>query len=380
VLTGTALLKNAGKIGLHDLKLKKNAVDKLGLPIQVIDGHLNSFKVSWSWTKLGTEPMVIELDGLHVLLGPSNQHEWDDEEIHRRNQATRMKLLRDCEVMLDKQALAASSQGAAAAGDAGGPPGGGDGAEKEAGYLHKLAAKIVDTLQIKIQNVHVRYQDPVARIAAGLTLRSFTMETLTEEGKAKIGNVSKVLRTELLSVYWDAETTMVDTHAGTFQQAMARLLPETLPMAAQGAQAAQPSGTGGGGSGHAFLLQPSSPTVQLFHVGEPTAVPAGDAQTTVELQYDSLRLSVAREQVHYSRFTKVAPGAVAESRGVGEVLYGTRESRWGRVRAAGSCPPGSRRGHESGGTQEGTKAEARAVLARSLACSLARSPPVLPVR
>jgi hypothetical protein len=62
----------SGKIQLKDVKLRKEAMDKLRLPLAVRGGYLRQLDVEWSWTGIGSTPVKVKVDTVNLLLCPNN--------------------------------------------------------------------------------------------------------------------------------------------------------------------------------------------------------------------------------------------------------------------------------------------------------------------
>eukprot|EP01052_Picozoa_sp_SAG31_P008229 SAG31_NODE_411_length_15982_cov_7.055027_1_plen_4456_part_00 len=63
----------SGKIQLRDLKLKKESMDKLRLPLTVRGGYMQQLDVEWSWSRLSTGmAMKITIDTVYAIVCPNN--------------------------------------------------------------------------------------------------------------------------------------------------------------------------------------------------------------------------------------------------------------------------------------------------------------------
>jgi vacuolar protein sorting-associated protein 13A/C len=60
-----------GNVELTNMHLKPEALNALKLPIKVKAGFLGSVKLKVPWSRLGQEPVVVELDRIFVLAEPS---------------------------------------------------------------------------------------------------------------------------------------------------------------------------------------------------------------------------------------------------------------------------------------------------------------------
>eukprot|EP00435_Cladocopium_sp_Y103_P000119 s4872_g1.t1 len=78
-----------GQIHLRSARLKQEVVELLNLPFKLIFGEAADLKINVPWNRLGSRPVVVELTGLRVLLGPKPATEWSNEEELRRVQLAR---------------------------------------------------------------------------------------------------------------------------------------------------------------------------------------------------------------------------------------------------------------------------------------------------
>lgn len=62
----------SGKIELTDVKLRKDAIDKLRLPVTVRGGYLKKLDVDVPWTSITSAPVTVNVDTVVLLLCPNN--------------------------------------------------------------------------------------------------------------------------------------------------------------------------------------------------------------------------------------------------------------------------------------------------------------------
>lgn len=62
---------------LNGLKLKREALDKLDLPIIVHDGYLGKLELHIPWTNLKQQPVVVQISDLYILAGPKVDKSFD---------------------------------------------------------------------------------------------------------------------------------------------------------------------------------------------------------------------------------------------------------------------------------------------------------------
>ncbi|KAI0361599.1 vacuolar protein sorting-associated protein 13 [Trametes cingulata] len=187
-----------GQITLSKLRLKKGALDKFRLPVDVIDGHLGKLSLSLHWMNLGNQPVEVLVEDVYLLVVPSSESTYDPEEEERRAQAAKFERLENAELLHMRARSDVSTQ---------------DNPQSQ-GLLASLVTKIINNLQVTVRNIHIRYEDklsvPGHPFAAGVTLAGFTAVSVNEKWQpafidSKAGAVHKLARLESLAVYFDTD-------------------------------------------------------------------------------------------------------------------------------------------------------------------------------
>ena len=80
-----------GDIVLRNLSLKTSALEALQLPVRVLGGSVGVVRVQVPWRKLRTDPIVVNIEGLWLLLAPQDSTEQWDEEGERTRTLAAMK-------------------------------------------------------------------------------------------------------------------------------------------------------------------------------------------------------------------------------------------------------------------------------------------------
>ena len=194
----------SGKIELDNLEVNVEAARKLGLPVRIIFGKVARLSVSIPWTALGSQPVRIFIRGVSVLAAP---------EASPADSADLAKELGD--------ALAARLEGADAAFlaklDAG------DDGAKGGKYYEKFVAKIVDNLEVSVEDAHVRLEDG-GDFACGFVLRSFVARAadaswaaafVERSGDALLRNLVSL---QGVACYWDDANAGAGDDPETFLQ------------------------------------------------------------------------------------------------------------------------------------------------------------------
>ncbi|KEP60384.1 UNVERIFIED_CONTAM: hypothetical protein HHA_291180 [Hammondia hammondi] len=150
----------SGDVELEDLQLKPEISDLFGLPFRVVSGRLKRIRLSIPWARLGSAPVCLEVEGVHVLLEPKPIPEQTDEEL--------IAQLRDAKKqqidVVEQQLLEARSQLLKAADAAASAP------AADRGVFFKFANKIVNSIQIDLRDIHIAFADPSRGFKIGVLL------------------------------------------------------------------------------------------------------------------------------------------------------------------------------------------------------------------
>ncbi|KAG2072635.1 DUF1162-domain-containing protein [Suillus decipiens] len=188
-----------GQLTLRNLRLKKGALDKFRLPVDVLEGHLGTFTLSLHWMNLGNQPVEILIEDVYLLVVPSPQANVDPEEERQRAQAAKLERLENAELLHMRGQVGISLEES----------------PQSQGLWASLTAKIINNLQVTVKNIHVRYEDnlsvPGHPFAAGITLAGFTAVSVNEEWQpafieSTAGAIHKLARLESLAVYFDTDS------------------------------------------------------------------------------------------------------------------------------------------------------------------------------
>ena len=190
----------SGKIDLQNLQINRTGIQKLKLPVNVINGFVESISVRVPWTSLASKPVKILINGVYILMGPADTTDLDPDEAHERNVAIDKAKLLQAEQAVELVAQLSEHTD-----------------PKTTSMFQNMATQILDNLEIRISNIHIRYEDsktfPGSTFSFGITLKSFLVTTTDEDWqetfhKAKDGNkiVHKLATTENFVVYWNTHS------------------------------------------------------------------------------------------------------------------------------------------------------------------------------
>lgn len=67
----------SGKVQISSLRLKKEAIDELHLPVVVNEGSIGRISVSIPWKNLWGEPVTVEISDVSLALRRRSGWDWD---------------------------------------------------------------------------------------------------------------------------------------------------------------------------------------------------------------------------------------------------------------------------------------------------------------
>jgi len=194
----------SGDVKLRDLELRREALDQLKLPINVVEGHLGQLTLRIPWSNLRGQPVQVYIEDVFLLAAPKEDAEWDEEEEERRRQALKIEKLDSAEMLKDRSQEGMSQEEQ----------------QKNQSFTDSLVTKIVDNLQITVKNIHLRYEDSISApghpFAIGLTLEEFSAISTDGEWKPtyiqnSAGPTHKLATLGALAIYWNTDTDLLGT-------------------------------------------------------------------------------------------------------------------------------------------------------------------------
>ncbi|KAJ8315854.1 hypothetical protein KUTeg_008004 [Tegillarca granosa] len=173
------------------------------LSIALLQGFIGKIKLQIPVSRLRSEPWVISIEKLYLVAGPIKHVQYDEEKEKQAEQKRKASML---EALENKWKLHKQ--------------------EKQEGYGSSwfsygtsMAANILENLQLKIKNVHIRYEDseliPSCPFAFGITIKSLSAQSTDGSWKTKFVNrddtdmMHKLVDLQDFSVYLDTNATML---------------------------------------------------------------------------------------------------------------------------------------------------------------------------
>ncbi|RZC42308.1 vacuolar protein sorting-associated protein 13D [Asbolus verrucosus] len=199
----------SGKVELENLPLKKDALRHLGLPIEIKAGFIGKVKLQIPVRQIRSAPWVIAIEQLYLVASPLPVDEviliivnWDAESEELSAQELKLSSLDTIEARwrLETEARDSSSTYYASS------------YSSWLSFGAGLVSDIIENLQLKIQDVHVRYEDSVSIpgkcMAFGVTMESLSAQSCDANWVpgfshwAKGAESFKILEMQKFAIYW----------------------------------------------------------------------------------------------------------------------------------------------------------------------------------
>src|SRR2546421_1857297 len=198
----------SGDVTLRNLELRKEALDQLHLPLNVVHGYLGQLTLSIPWSNLRGKPVRIHIEDVFLLSAPKEEASFDADEEERRAHALKIEKLESAELLKERNTEGMSQEEQ----------------RMNQSFVQSLTTAIIDNLQVSIKNVHLRYEDSIAApghsFAVGLTLKEMSAVSTDAEWRPTFiqstsGTAHKLAVLNALSLYWNTDAELYGTGKGS---------------------------------------------------------------------------------------------------------------------------------------------------------------------
>ncbi|KAJ5374980.1 Vacuolar protein sorting-associated protein 13 [Penicillium concentricum] len=198
----------SGDVKLRNLELRREALDQLRLPLNVVEGHLGELTLSIPWSNLRGKPVKVEIQDVFLLAAPREDADYDPEEEEKRENALKMERIESAEILRERNAEGMSQEEQ----------------RRNQSFTQSMITAVVDNLQISIKNVHFRYEDSISSpghpFAVGVTLKELSAVSTDGEWNPTFIQSDSSVTHKLavlgaLSVYWNTDATLLGTGRGS---------------------------------------------------------------------------------------------------------------------------------------------------------------------
>ncbi|NXA14439.1 VP13A protein, partial [Sapayoa aenigma] len=189
-----------GAVALKNLEIKENALSQLDVPFKVKAGHISQLNLQIPWQNLYTQPVEAVLDGVYLLIVPTASIKYDAEKEARQFLEARQRELQRIEEA--KQKIADQDKIKE---------------EKQDTFVEKLVTQVIKNLQLKISNIHIRYEDDITNrnnpLSFGISLQNLSLQTSDKNWNPCLHDETaklfyKLVRLDNLFAYWNVKSEM----------------------------------------------------------------------------------------------------------------------------------------------------------------------------
>ncbi|RMZ76184.1 hypothetical protein DV737_g4952, partial [Chaetothyriales sp. CBS 132003] len=197
----------SGDVKLRNLELRREALDQLRLPLNVVEGSLGELTLTIPWSNLRGKPVKVNIEDVFLLAAPKMEVDYDAEEEERRAVAVKLEKLESAELLKERNVESMSKEEQ----------------QKNQSFTQSFVNAIVDNVQVSIKNVHIRYEDSIATpghpFAVGLTLKEMSAVSTDASWvpnfiQSTSATTHKLAVLNSLALYWNSDTELFGTGRG----------------------------------------------------------------------------------------------------------------------------------------------------------------------
>ncbi|XP_039449054.1 intermembrane lipid transfer protein Vps13D isoform X2 [Culex pipiens pallens] len=161
----------SGQVELENLPLRKDALRSLGLPLQIVSGTIGKVKLTVPVRQFRTASWCLNIDNVNVVCGPIDLNEWNADLEQQTELDFKVASLDRLEAKWRAQRETPVTEGSYYASSYSG----------WLSYGTSLVTNIVENLQLKVNGIHVRYEDgltiPHQRFACGVHIEALSAQS-----------------------------------------------------------------------------------------------------------------------------------------------------------------------------------------------------------
>uniref|UniRef100_W8AYT3 Vacuolar protein sorting-associated protein 13D n=1 Tax=Ceratitis capitata TaxID=7213 RepID=W8AYT3_CERCA len=194
----------SGEVELENVPIRKDALRSFGIPVQAHSGNIGKIKLQIPVRQFRTAPWCIIIEHIYGVFGPKDLDDWDDE---REKFAEYEYKVTELDAKEAKWRVENGYQIDSYYSNS---------YTSWLNYGTTLATNILENLELKINDVHIRYEDAITvggvHFAAGIKINSLTVQSCDSNWQARSNapneqNISyKLIELKDFSLYWDRMT------------------------------------------------------------------------------------------------------------------------------------------------------------------------------
>ncbi|KAG8530898.1 uncharacterized protein KY384_004255 [Bacidia gigantensis] len=196
-----------GDLKLRNLELRREALDQLHFPVNVVEGHLGQLTMSIPWTNLRGKPVRVNIEDVFLLAAPKEDAEYNEDEEVKRAHDVKMEKLENAELLKQRNVEGQSAEEQ----------------QKTQSFTESVTTAVVDNLQISVKNIHIRYEDSISApghpFALGFTLKEFSAVSTDGNWKPSYAQPTsdtahKLAVLNSFAFYWNTDADLFGSGSG----------------------------------------------------------------------------------------------------------------------------------------------------------------------
>lgn len=179
-----------GDVKLKNCKIKNDCLDALDLPISIKQGVLGNLTMQVPWSRLKSSPVKIEINDIYLLVEPKSWENYDPKETLDREFKKKMAKLAQLELLSNTGNSTSVSDESAANNES---------------FTTSLINKVVDNVQVSIENIHIRYEDYEClfsreECAMGVCFQQLSAKTCNDDWEESFVEVVKEISKKMVTL------------------------------------------------------------------------------------------------------------------------------------------------------------------------------------
>lgn len=146
----------SGNINIENVSVNPDAAKLLNIPFEIVFSHIERLEMKVPWKSIQNQPCELLIQGFNIVLSSQHQQQWPLE----FDREEKVKAVEKYAQNYIEELVAKYKENSVDK-------------ESKQSYAQKITMKIVDNLQIKIADIHVKFEahhDPKLHYAFGIDL------------------------------------------------------------------------------------------------------------------------------------------------------------------------------------------------------------------
>lgn len=164
----------SGKFKVENVRIKQELIDLMEWPLELKFSFVETFEVNFQIKNFRSKPFRIEMSNIFMMVTPKEKSEWNLKRMNSlkyKQEWIEYYIRQFIEERAKQEQTKQIKQG--------------DSSSSGGSYIEKLAAVIVDNIEISIKNIHFRFESSAPIYAWGVTIGSIEAFTMSSDWNAK---------------------------------------------------------------------------------------------------------------------------------------------------------------------------------------------------